>query len=202
MRHKAFTVFIYGVAAVAASLFWVTRTQDGTWSGALRALLLLFPAPLLFVFAYPRFLFASEARRRRFAAILHGLGAAITTVLFVVLGSAFWKNPLRDADSILLVAVPFIAMPVFLVATLFLLLNNRPTLAKFASFLFWPYWLMLALTFVGRFFEETIFRTVFCFLCFIAPILFAPETTSLQLRLTPWPSDASRPLVSCFDCLL
>jgi hypothetical protein len=152
---------------------------------ALRAWPLLFPAPLLFVFAYPCFVFASkapEASRQRFAAILHGLGAAITTVLFVVLGSAFWKNPLHDADSILLVAIPLIAVPVFLVAALFLLLKNRSTLARFASFLFWPYWLMLALTFIGRFFEATIFRTVFCFLCFIAPVLFAFAAGAVSYR--------------------
>jgi len=174
--RKAFTVFIYSLAAVAASFLWVMHEQDGTGSVALRGWLFLLPAPLLFVFAYPRFLFVPlppESSRKRSAAILHGLGAAITLLLFVVLGSAFWKNPLRDADSILLVAVPLVAVPVFVVAGVSLLLKNRSTLRKLASFLFWPYWLLLALTFVGRSFEATIFRTAFCFLSFIAPILFA-----------------------------
>jgi len=183
--RKALTVFIYSLAAVAASFFWVMHAQDGTGSEALWGWLLLFTAPLLFVFAYPRFLFVSlphETNRKRSAAILHGLGATITMLLFVVLGSAFWKNPLRDADSILLVAVPLVALPVFLVAALSLLLKNSSTLAKFASFLFWPYWLLLALTFVGRFFEDTIFRTALCYLSFIAPILFAFAAGALSYR--------------------
>jgi hypothetical protein len=79
----------------------------------------------------------------------------ITTVLFVVLGAAFWRNPLRDADSMLLLVVPLVAVPVFLVAALSLLIKDRSTLAKPASFLLWPYWLLLALTFCGRFFEAS-----------------------------------------------
>src|SRR6267143_5148532 len=125
MWRKALTILIYSLAAVAASLFWVTRAQDGLGSKALLGWLFLFPAPLLFVFAYPRFLFVStppETSRQRPAVILHGFGAVIATILFVVLGSAFWKNPLRDADSMLLFAVPIVAEPIFLVAALSLLI--------------------------------------------------------------------------------
>ena len=187
MWRITFTVFIYSLAAVAASFFWVTRAQDGFGSEAIWRWLLLFSAPLLFVFAYPRFLFDSptpETSRQRSAAILHGSGAAITTILFLVLGSAFWRNPLRDADSMLLLAVPIVAVPVFLVAALSLLMKNRSTLAKLASFLLWPYWLLLALTFCGRFFEATIFRAAFSFLCFIVPLLFAFAAGAVSYRPT------------------
>jgi len=183
VRPKALTVLIYSLAAISASLFWFTRQQERLLSEALLGWLLFFAAPLLFVFAYPRFLLAAfpfQTGRSRVATILHGLAAVITIVLFVIWGSLFWKNPMRDVDSILLLAVPIVALPVFFVAALSLLLKNRSTLAKFASFVFWPYWLLLALVFVGRFFEATLFRTAFCFLCFITPILFA-------LRLVPLP---------------
>lgn len=187
MLRKLLTVFIYSSAAVAASFLWVTGPLYGTLSVPLLYWLLLFSPPLLFVFAYPRFLFASvtlETSRQRSAVILHGLGAVITTVLFVVLGSVFWRNPLRDADSILLLAVPIVAVPVFLVAALSLLIKNRSTLVKFASFLFWPYWFLLALAFVSRYFEATIFRTAFCFLCFMVPILFAFAAGAISYRPT------------------
>jgi hypothetical protein len=147
--------------------------------------LLLFAAPLLFVFAYPRFVFASPAAktsRLRFAAIFHGFGAAIATILFVFLGSPFWKNPVRDANSIFFLAIPLVAVCVFFVAAIFLLLKNRSTLAKFASFLFWPYRLLLALFFVGRFFQTTPLRAAFCFFCFIIPTFFAFAAGAIPQR--------------------
>jgi hypothetical protein len=185
VRRKAITILIYSLAAAAASLFWITRQQERTASAALLGWLLLFAPPLLFVFSYPRFLFAAfppQTGRSRPAAILHGLAAAITSLLFVIWGSQFWRNPMRNVDSILLLAVPIVAVPVFLVAALSLLLKNRSTFAKFASFLFWPYWLLLALTFIGRFFEATSFRTVFCFVCFLSPILFVFAAGAISYR--------------------
>lgn len=187
MWRNPLTVFIYSLAAVAASFFWVTRAQNGSGSEVVWNWLLFFSAPLLFVFAYPRFRFAStppETSRQRSAAILQGFGAAITTILFIVLGSAFWKNPLRDADSMLLLAIPLVAVPVFFVAALSLLLRNRSSLARLASFLLWPYWLMLALTFCGRFFEETTSRAAFGFFCFIVPLLFAFAAGAVSYRPT------------------
>jgi hypothetical protein len=185
VRHKAITILVYSLAAVAASLFWISRQQDVTASAALLIWLLLFAAPLLFVFAYPRFLFTTlrpQSSHPRLAAILHGLAATITALLFVLWGSQFWRNPMRDADSIFLLAVPIVAVPVFFVAALSLLVKNSSTLAKFASFLFWPYWLLLALSFVGRFFEATPFHTTLCFLCFVTPILFAFAAGTISYR--------------------
>jgi len=185
MRHKTLTTFIYSLAAVAASYFWLIHQQQGTWSATPTIWLLFFAAPLLFVFAYPRFLFASspaKTSRLRFAAIFHGFGAAIATILFVFLGSRFWKNPVRDVDSIPFLGIPLVAVCVFFVAAAFLLLKNKSTLAKFASFLFWPYWLLLALFFVERFFQTTPLRAAFCFLAFTIPIFFASAAGAISYR--------------------
>jgi hypothetical protein len=185
VRRKVLTALIYSFAAVAASLFWVTRQQQGTLSEILLVWIVWFAAPLLFVFAYPHFLFADSllhASRPRFAAILHGLASGLVMFLFVILGSPFWKNPLRDTNFPLLAWLPIVALPVFLVAALSLLFKKRSTLAKFASFLFWPYWLLLSLMFVGRFFEASSFRTAFCFGCMLSSILFAFAAGAISYR--------------------
>jgi hypothetical protein len=54
--------------------------------------------PLLFVFAYPQFLFADSTPQnsRKYAAVLQGLGAVASTILFPVIVVPFWKNPARD----------------------------------------------------------------------------------------------------------
>ena len=140
MQRKALASLIYVSASAANTGLWLSsNVPNGTWTAALLYGLLLFGTPLLFVFAYSRFLFGlleQQATRLRFAAILNGIGAAIATSLFAILGSAFWKNPLRDVDSIALLVVPLVAVPTFLVAGISLLLKGRSTLAKFASFLF------------------------------------------------------------------
>ena len=78
MLRKGLTSFSYGLAALASSLFWVARSQD-TWPAVLPYCLLFFFPPLLFVFAYSRFLSPGdaslEAHRWRITVILHGLGA-------------------------------------------------------------------------------------------------------------------------------
>jgi hypothetical protein len=177
MWRKTLTISIYSLGAVAASFFWITRAQDSVASEAMRNWLLLFSAPLLFAFAYPLYLFSTatpEPSHQRSIAILQGLGAVITTVLFVVLGSAFWRNPLRNVDSMLLWAIPLIVEPVFLLAALSVLIKKkRVWLVKLACLLLWPYWLWLALTFCGRFFEASLPRAALAFLCFIVPLLFA-----------------------------
>src|SRR5215469_6383291 len=108
---KWLTSIIYFLGAIATSIFWGIGQQDGPRSGALLSWFLFFAVPLLFVSAYPRFLFAPSRSKTswQLAAILHSLGAAIATALFVILGSAFWRNPLRDSESILLTAIPLIA---------------------------------------------------------------------------------------------
>jgi hypothetical protein len=186
VQHRTLTALIYLSASAAASCFLLSRTlQAGARSAAFFFYLCFFAVPLLFVFAYPRFLFTAippHKNRSRSAALLHVLGAATTTFLFVCLAVPFWKNPLCDADSLALLLVPLIALPVFLVSGLSLLLKSRSSLATIASFLFWPYWLLLALVNVDRFFQETVLYTVFWFLCFSAPVLFAFAAGAVSYR--------------------
>jgi hypothetical protein len=202
VQRKRLTVLIYCLAALAASFFWVIRQEEGYLSASLTASflvwLLLLAAPLLFVFAYPSFLFgpfAPQTSRLRYAAILHGLAAAITMVLFVILGSVFWKNPLRDGDSFLLPVVPIIAVPVCFVAAFSLLLKDRSMLAKFASFLLWPYLLFFALVSLNRFFDASILRTAFCFFCLLSSVLFALAAGAIPHRPTLAHSSALAGLV-------
>jgi hypothetical protein len=173
------------LAAVAASFYWVAVQQNGPLSATLLEWLLFFAAPLVFVFAYPSFLFAASPQRTnglRNAAILHGLAATVTTVLFVILGSTFWKNPMRDVDSLALLVVPIVTLSVFCVAAFFLLLKTKSTPARFAAFVFWPYWFVFSLVSLGRFFEASIFRAAFCFLCLLSSILFAFAAGAIPYR--------------------
>jgi hypothetical protein len=96
----------------------------------------------------------------------------MTTALFTFL-SPFWKNPLRDNDSIALAICPLVAICVFLVATVSLLSRNKSSLALLGSIVFWAYWLFLALAFEGRWFQETGPRAASYFLCFAVPVAFA-----------------------------
>ena len=183
--RRSLTILIYSSAAVAASYYWVASQQSGPLSPAFLEWLLFFAAPLLFAFAYPRSLFApspQQTNRLRNATIFHGVAAATTTAAFVIFGSDFWKNPLRDANSIALLVVPIVAAGVFCVAAFFLLLKNKSGLARFAAIVFWPYWLVFSLVSLGRFFEASMFRTTFCFLCFFSSILFAFAAGAISYR--------------------
>jgi len=186
VQRKLLTSVIYISAAAGASfLLFSHGLQAGTRSAEFLYWLFCSTAPLVFAFAYPRFLFATSPplkSRQWFAIILHGFGAAIATFLFAILASPFWKNPVRDVDSITLPLVQLIVLTIFLVAGLSLLLRNTSSFATFASFLFWPYWLLLALLSVDRFFQETIFRTVLYFLCFLTPFLFMFAAGALSYR--------------------
>ena len=186
VQRKTLTGLIYISAAAGASfLLFSHNLQAGTRSAEFLYWLFCSAAPLVFAFAYPRFLFATSPplkSRQRFAIILHGLGAAIATFLFAILASPFWKNPVRDVDSITLPLVQLIVLTIFLVAGLSLLLRNKSSFAMFAPFLFWPYWLLLALLTVDRFFQENVFHTVLCFLCFLTPFLFMFAAGALSYR--------------------
>lgn len=95
MRRKFLTVRIYSFVAIAASFFWITRQQEGDLSAIVLVWFAWFAAPLLFVVAYTRLLFADsppQTRRIQFAAIFHGLFSGVTICSFVILASPFWKS--------------------------------------------------------------------------------------------------------------
>ena len=186
MPGARLTTPIYAAAAVAASCYWLSLgVPEGTLPGLLLQWLISFAAPLLFVYAYPRFLFSRPllSHRLRHVALLHALSAIIACTLFLSYGAAFWRNPLRDVSSLFLFPILLIAVPVFLVAAGSLLLRNKSTLAMVACLLFWPYWLFLALLNVGRFFDEPLFPyALSSFFCFLVPVLFAFAAGALRFR--------------------
>jgi len=137
MQRNTATSTIYLITATAGSLFVLSRNSQGTWLEFLILWLCVSAAPLLFVFAYPRWLLAETAPRRR---LIHGLishivGAASAGLLFSVF-SPFWKNPVRDlGESIFFLLVPLVVLVMFLVAAISLLLRNKSELATLASVL-------------------------------------------------------------------
>lgn len=170
------TFLIYAVAAVAAYLLWLIIAQEGYGFQPVTAYSLLFLGPLLFAYAYPRILFTNangRAGRLRFAASLHGTGLLAATIVFVILGSVFWKNPLRDANSVPFLAATIAADLFFLASAVLVITNTRATLPKLASFLLWPCWLALTLAFCGHFFQATYVRSAFTFLCLTTSLFLA-----------------------------
>jgi hypothetical protein len=131
---------------------------------------------LLFVFAYPRLLFASspETKHQRNAVILNALGAMSTIFLFPRLPAIpYPDNSVRDVDSLVVLIVPLIVLPIFLVAALSLMLKNRSTVAILASVLIWPYFFLLALRTLNRTIYDSPLPMTFYFLFFLCPALFA-----------------------------
>lgn len=149
--------------------------------------LILIAAASLFVFAYPRFLFAPsppQASRPRSAAIFHGVAAAIAASLFVIWSLQLWPNPLAGESDWPVVPIALLAaIPLFLVSALALLLKGRSTLAPFASILFWPYLLTLALSFASApWFIASALQTCFSFLCLLSTVLFAFAAGAVSYR--------------------
>jgi hypothetical protein len=182
------TKIVYVVASAACSFFLLSRNLEAgaRWSVLLLYWLVVCAVPLLFVFAYPRFLFADSTpqKRRKYAAALHGLGAVTATVLFPILTVPFWKNPVRDLGEAIGVIVVLSVLVLSLVLAASILLKNRDNLLVFAFLLFWPYWLLLALANTGHFFEATPLEAVFYFLRFLSAVLFAFAAGTISYRPT------------------
>lgn len=150
--RNVLTTLIYAFAALAACFLWLIRSDAGFPSNFPLTPSLLFLGPLLFVFAYPKFLFAgadgdtkSLATRVRSAAVLHGMGAVAATIAFEILASSWRHNPLFNARSVTFFATTIAADLLFLAAAILMLAKRRAILPLLASFLLWPYWLGLAL---------------------------------------------------------
>jgi len=172
-RRNTRTSILYLVTCAAGSLFAISR--NSSWLEFPIIWLCVCAAPLLFVFAYTRCLLAGAASRRglTYRFIFHIVGAVSTGIFFLVF-SPFWKNPLRNVgESSFVLLVPLAAVVVFLAAALSLLFRNKSALATPATALIWPYWLGLALTCEGRWYQDTAIHAVFYFLCFLTPIVFA-----------------------------
>jgi hypothetical protein len=191
MLRDRLTALIYALAALAACILWLVMSQSGYALHPAVPYLLLFLGPLLFAFAYPTSLFASDhndaitaAARMRSAALLHGTGLAITTITFVVLGSKYWGNPLRGLRSVSFLATAIAVDLLFLAAAVLLLTRANATLPRFASHLLWPYWLVLALVFTECFFDATSARAALGFLYLTVSLVLAFAGGTVRYRPT------------------
>ena len=173
MECNATTSCIYLVTAATGSLFVLNAT--GGWLETSIIWLCISVPPLLFVFAYSRFLLAAPVSRRRLTCefLFHCLGVVSATIAFTFF-SPYWKNPIRDpGESIVILLVPLAVLIVFLVAAVSLLLRSKSGFAIPASILIWPYWLVLALALEGHWYQDSGIYAVTHFLCFIIPVFFA-----------------------------
>jgi hypothetical protein len=186
VHRKITTALIYLSAAVVASGFTIEfDVRYGTRREILLYWLALSAVPLLFVFAYPRYLFATpstQEHRERLAAAVNSIGAVAGTLFFPFMALPFWENPMHDVDTVALLLLPLLILPNFLVAAIFLLLRNKSRLAVLASILFWPYWFVYALANLNRWFQGSSVHAAFYFLCFLSPALFAFAAGALPYR--------------------
>ena len=170
------------------SVFILSRNGGGQaqWSALFVIWIFVCAVPLIFAFAYARFLFANLAPqgRRKYAVLLNSVGVVATTVLFSVSATPFWKNPMRDIEGNTRQALGLIAVLaiVFLIAAITLLVKNKSRLAALASILFWPYWLLIALSFLDRWFQVSDVQAAYYFLCFASPSFFAFAAGAVPYR--------------------
>jgi hypothetical protein len=131
--HKTVTAVIYLSAATALSTLMLSRNSEntGTWSQGLLIWLTSCAVPLLFVFAYPVYVFSAlrSEKHRKCTALMQALELLAATSFFPVLALPFWKNPMRDNDSITIAMGSLAVLCVFLVAALFLLIKKKSSLA-------------------------------------------------------------------------
>jgi hypothetical protein len=186
MQRKTLTsaINLSAAAAFSGSVLNPESYSAGA-TGTILIWLITCAVPLFFVFTYPRYLFepSSPPKRRKYAAVLHGLGAVTATVLFPVLALPVWEIRLGGDDLIPIFFVVLIVFSMFLVTALFLLFRNKSSLAALASCLFWPYWLLLAVENVDRF-RGTPLEAVFYFGWFVTPVFFAFAAGAVAYRST------------------
>jgi hypothetical protein len=188
VNRKSLTVLIYLLAAASTSAYLLpNNSQAQMWFTILPFWVGFIVPALLFAFAYPRLLFAPSAKQKhqRNAVILNALGAMSTIFLFPRLAAIpYPDNSVRDVDSLVVLIVPLIVLPIFLVAALSLMLKDRSTLAILASVLIWPYFFLLALRTLNRTVYDSPLPMTFYFFFFLCPALFAFAAGAVRYRPT------------------
>jgi hypothetical protein len=189
MPRKTLTSIIYAFATAACSafLFSCNFGVDRNVYALLLGWTVCWGIPLLFVFAYPRFIFADPAPpdRSKRALILNGIGLLSAVILFPVLALPFWKNPMDHLpESIAVFIIPLSVWTIFLVAAISLLFRGKSTLTPLASIFLWPYCLALALVCIGRFFNGSPLDAVCFILGFVAVVFFAFAAGAVSRRPT------------------
>lgn len=173
MQHDTPASIIYLLTSGVGFLFVASLYSTSSWLEFVISCLCVSVPPLLFVFAYARSLVVGRAPRRWATWELVIIGAASAGAIFLVF-SPFGKTAIRDlGESWIFLFVLLAVLVIFLVAAISLLLRNKSELTSVTSVLIGPYWLMLALTFEGRWYQDRGAHTVFYFLCFLTPIFFA-----------------------------
>jgi hypothetical protein len=188
VQSKTSSALIYLLAASVTSVFVFARDNlnlgGRTWSDVLPLWLVLLGIPLLFAFAYPRYLFGSsfQQNHRNLVLFLNALLAAVAIFLFPLLALPVGRNSFLLIDSLAFPIGVIIVVPLLFVAALSLLFRQRSSLATFASILLWPYFFLLALCTLDRFFIATPLWTAFYFLCFLSPAFLAFAAGAIAYR--------------------
>lgn len=90
-------------------------------------------------------------------------------------------------DSLVWVVLAVVVtLTTFFVSAISLAFRGKSSLATFSSFLFWPYWLLIALLFLDPHFDEDLLAASLCFVCFVSAIRIC------RRRTRPLPKDRSR----------
>ncbi len=131
--------------------------------------------PLFFVFVYSRSLARNQSSQSslQLTAAVHLFLALIATFMFGNYARRIHNLDLPDAIVWALLAFFVVVWTTFFVSALFLVFRRKSSLATFASFLLWPYWLLIALLFTNRYFAADFLPATVRFICFLTPIFLA-----------------------------
>ncbi len=139
--------------------------------------ILLAGIPLFFVFVYTRSLFAADQStpsRLRRTAMVHAALAFLAILLFATYAQRTHTLNLPDRVGWMILSFVLVVLTTFFVSTLSITFRRKSSLAAFSSFLFWPYWLLIAFLFVDRrHLSEDSLAASLCFMCLLAPVFFA-----------------------------
>ena len=137
---------------------------------------LLAGIPLFFVFVYSRSLFAADQStpsRLRRTGMIHAALAFLAIFLFAAYARRIHNVDLPDSVGWMILAFVLVVLTTFFVSALSLTFRRRSSLGAFSSFLFWPYWLLIAPLFAGRHIDEDSLAASLCSMCFLAAVFFA-----------------------------
>jgi hypothetical protein len=178
LSRTFFTASIYLASTAATSWLWISRQSEGASSSfaGVHYWVLLAGIPLFFVFVYSRsFLAADQSTpsRLRRTGMVHEALAFLAIFLFATYARRIRNVDLPDSVGWMILAFVLVALTTFFVSALSLTFRRKSSLVGFASFLFWPYWLLITLLFAGRHFDEDFVAASLCFVCFLAAAFFA-----------------------------
>ena len=131
--------------------------------------------PLFFVFVYTRSLFADDSKRPflRRSAMTHVALGFLVILLFATCAPRVHHIDLPESVGWMSLAFVGTVLTTFFVSALSLMFRGKSSLAAFASFLFWPYWLLITFPFLDRNSDEDFLAASLRFICLLVAVLFA-----------------------------